>query len=401
MTTERVSQVLVVEDNQAELQLLCSTLRDEGFHVIGCGSASAALEHVQQRDFGVAVVDLRLPDLSGTQLLERIRCFDSQVRVIIYTGAASYDSMKEAINLGAFAYVEKLGDRSELLRHVRRACLERVDLYALDLERAVTARTEELARSNHELETFASIVAHDLRSPLLTISGYCQLLREEIGGQGPPTADEYLGQIINGAARMERLIEDLLEYSRAARAERSLQSVDTESVVSQARANLDALVRAQEATIEVGPMPTVIGDQTQLVQLLQNLIGNAIKFRRQTSPRVRVSALRGGKCWQFAVEDNGIGIEKEHFDRIFQTFQRLHGQEYPGNGIGLAVCKKIVERHGGRIWLDSIVGKGTTFRFTIPDQERPLSVPAGRESSSHFSLGQRKPYARSLDRCSP
>ena len=365
MSTERISQVLVVEDSPEELRLLCDMLREEGFHAIGCESAGEALEHVRQRDFGVAVVDLRLPDLSGTQLLERIRAFDDQVQVIIYTGVATYDSMKEALYLGAFAYLEELSDRDELLRHVRRAYLERVDRYALDLERAVTARTEELARSNHELETFASIVAHDLRSPLLTISGYCQLLREEFEGQLEITAHEYLTQIVNGAARMDRLIEDLLEYSRAGRPRRPLRPVDMESVVAQARANLDASIREHKTRIEVGPMPTVDGDQTQLVQLLQNLMGNAIKFRGQSPPWIRVSASRKEDCWQHTVEDNGIGVEKEHFDRIFQTFQRLHGQEYPGTGIGLAVCKKIVDRHGGQIWLDSVVGQGTTFRFTL------------------------------------
>ena len=197
-------------------------LREEGFQTIGCGSAGEALEHVQQCDFGVAVVDLRLPDLSGTQLLERIRNFDDQVRVIIYTGAATYDSVKEALHLGAFAYVEKLSDRTELLRHVHRACLERVDRYALDLEQAVAARTRELARSNRELEDFAAIVAHDLRSPLLTISGYCQVLQEEYAPRLDAAADEYLEQIVAGVARMNRLIEDLLEYSRTGRSQQPL-----------------------------------------------------------------------------------------------------------------------------------------------------------------------------------
>ncbi len=170
---------------------------------------------------------------------------------------------------------------------------------------------------------------------------------------------------------MDRLIHDLLEYSRAACSRRPLQPVDMESVMVQARANLEASIQAQEAQIEVDSLPTVIGDQTQLVQLLQNLLDNAIKFRRQQSPRVRMTASRDGGCWQFAVQDNGIGIEQEHFERIFQTFQRLQGREYPGTGIGLALCKKIVERHGGRIWLDSIVGQGTTFHFTLADQEKP------------------------------
>jgi light-regulated signal transduction histidine kinase (bacteriophytochrome) len=374
MPTERVSQVLVVEDNPDELRLLCDVLRDEGFQVIGCKSAHQALEHIRQRDFGVAVVDLCLPDLNGTQVLEQIRNYDDQVRVIIYTGAASYESMKEALHLGAFAYLEKLNDRHELLRHVRRACFERVDRYALDLERAVAARTEELARSNHELETFASIVAHDLRSPLLTISGYCQLLREELEGRSFPTVDEYLTQVIGGAARMDRLIGDLLEYSRAGRPRRPLQAVNMQMVVDQARANLDASIREHDAKIDIGDMPTVHGDQTQLVQLLQNLIGNAITFRGQSPPEIRVSAASNDGHWEFAVEDNGIGIEEEHFDRIFLTFQRLHGREYPGTGIGLAVCKKIIERHGGHIWLNSVVGRGTTFHFTLRAAEKPKAT---------------------------
>jgi signal transduction histidine kinase len=368
MPAERIPQVLVVEDSAAELHLLSALLRTEGFQVIGCGSAGEALEHVQQRDFGVAVVDLRLPDLSGTQLLQRIRSFDDQIRVIIYTGNATYDSLKEALNLGAFAYLEKVGDRSELLRHVHRACRERVDRYAWNLERAVAQRTEELARSNAELESFASMVAHDLRSPLLTISGYCQLLEEELGAQPEAGAKQYLQQIIHGATRMSRLIEDVLEYSRAANSAGSLQAVDMASVLIQTLANLDASIRAQEAEIETGPMPTLVGDQTQLVQLFQNLIGNAIKFHGREPPRVHVSAARDGHGWQFAVADNGIGIAREHFDQIFQAFHRLHGPEYPGTGLGLTLCKRIVERHGGQIWPDSIIGHGTTFNITLPDR---------------------------------
>lgn len=365
MSTERFSQVLVVEDSPSELELLCRILGEEGFQVIGCGSAAEALEQFGDRSFGVAVVDLRLPDLSGTQLLERIRNIDDQVRVIIYTGAASYDSIKEALHLGAFAYVEKLSDRTELMRHVHRACLDRVDRYASGLERAVAARTEELARSNRELEDFAAIVAHDLRSPLMTISGYCHMLQEEFGSRCDGAAADYLTQIHAGVARMERLIEGVLEYSRVGRLRQPLEQVDMGSALVQAKANLDASIREHGVRIEAGDLPSVIGDQTQLVQLLQNLLDNAIKFRRQQPPSIRLSASRDGDGWRFAVADDGIGIAKEHFDCIFQTFQRLRGHECPGTGLGLAICKKIVEWHGGRIWLDSVVGQGTTFYFTL------------------------------------
>jgi two-component system, sensor histidine kinase and response regulator len=378
--TDRFSHVLVVEDNVAELRLLCEVLQEEGFHVIGCSSAGEALEHVQQQDFGVAVVDYRLPDLTGTQLLERIRLFDDHIRVIIYTGAASYDSIKEALNLGAFAYLEKPSDRTELLRQVHRACLERVDRHALDLERAVAARTEELARSNRELEDFASVVAHDLRSPLLTISGYCQLIQDDYGEHFDATARDYFSQIVGGAARMDRLIDDVLEYSRAGRSREPFRPVDMQAVLVQATANLEASIRQRQARIEAGPLPAVAGDQSQLVQLLQNLIGNAVKFCSKEPPWVRITALPEADWWRFVVQDNGIGIAEEHFERIFQTFQRLHGREYPGTGIGLAICKKIVQRHGGRIWLDSAAGEGTTFYFTLPNQPPSLEPVVGGDS---------------------
>lgn len=368
MAAERFSQVLVVEDSEPERQLLCEILQEEGFQAIGCGVAAKGLEEVQRGRFGVAIVDLRLPDMPGTQLAEKIRSLDDQVQVIIYTGAASFDSVKEALNLGAFAYVEKLSDPGELLRQVHRAVRQRAGRYAADLESAVRQRTEQLARSNRELENFASVVAHDLRSPLLTISGYCQILQYEYRGKIDATADEYLNQIVGGVGRMSRLIEDLLNYSRVARSEEPFQRVDLEVVLAEAVANLEGAIRESDAKVEAGPLPALPGVRPQLLQLFQNLIGNALKFRGEAPPVIRIRATRGEHCWQFACEDNGIGIESQHFDRIFLVFQRLHRQEYPGTGIGLALCKKIVELHGGRIWLTSKPGEGTTFYFTLADR---------------------------------
>ncbi len=365
MAIERFTRILVVEDSESEQQLLCDILQDEGFAVVGCSSAAEGLQHVQGKEFGVAVVDLRLPDLSGNQLLERIREQDDEVRVIIYTGAASYDSVKEAINLGAFAYVEKLSDPSELLRHVHRACRERVDRYATDLEEAVAARTEELARSNRELEDFASVVAHDLRSPLLTISGYSQILNEEYEGILDGEGRQYISSIVGGVQRMNRLIEDLLDYSRLGRAAEPTDCIDLNAVLEQVKENLAATIAENDARLVVSPLPTLPGNHTQLVQLFQNLVANGLKFRREVDPQLCVSAAESDNCWTFRVEDNGIGIEPKDFERVFQVFQRLHGEAYTGTGIGLAVCKKIVERHGGRIWLESEPNQGTTFFFTL------------------------------------
>jgi signal transduction histidine kinase len=371
---DRFSHALIVEDDAAELEQLCTVLEEDGFQVIGCGSAADALLHARQRRFGVAVVDYHVLSVGGTQLLEQLRALDDQIRIIIYTGVASYDSVKEALNSGAFAYLEKLSSPGELLPHIHRACLERVDRYALDLEQAVAFRVEDLARSNRDLEEFASVVAHDLRTPLLTISGFCQLLGDEYGGRLDENARDYLGQIAAGVGRMDCLIEGILEYSRAGRSAAPLRRIDMKSVLDQAIANLDGATREYDAQIEVGPLPNVIGDPTQLIQLFQNLLGNAMKFHRDVPPRINVSAAPIEDTWRFAVEDNGIGIAEEHFEQIFRTFKRLNGREYPGTGIGLSVCRKIVERHRGRIWLASTVGQGTTFYFTISNQPPDVQI---------------------------
>jgi light-regulated signal transduction histidine kinase (bacteriophytochrome) len=373
MSPQRFSHVLVVEENPEELQSLCHVLHEEGFQVIGCKSATEGLCRIQQHRVGVAIIEPCLSDLNGIQLLKCIRDCDDQVRVIIYTRNASYDSIKEALNLGAFAFVEKTSDPSELIRHVHRAVYERVDRYALDLERAVEERTEEIARSNGELENFAFSIAHDLRSPLLTIFGYSQILQEEFAARLDVTGNEYLVQIIDGASRMNRMIEGLLDYCRVGTVNRSLEKIDLSSVLTQAMANLESVIWKQGATVKCGSLPTVYGDSAQLVQLFQNLIGNAIKFQRNEKPVVQINAEPCDAAWKLVVEDNGIGIAPKNFPRLFHVFQRLHGREYPGTGIGLAICKKIVERHGGKIWVCSDVGKGAAFHFTLPKVKPPMS----------------------------
>jgi light-regulated signal transduction histidine kinase (bacteriophytochrome) len=301
--------------------------------------------------------------------------------VIIHTGNASYDTVKEAINLGGYAYLEKLSDPAELLGTVHRACRESIDRYARQLEKAVAARTEELARSNRELENFASVVAHDLRSPLLTISGFCQILQEEFSGHLEPQAEMYLSRIIEAVARMSQLINDLLNYARVGRREEPHTLVDLGDVLSQVQANLAGPIHDAQATLVVAePLPLVQGNPTLLVQLLQNLVGNAIKFRRAEPPIIRITAQREDGRWRLAVADNGIGIHSEHFDKLFQVFHRLHRQEqYPGTGIGLALCKKIVEHHGGRIWLESEPDRGTTFYFTLPAADEQHAAAATKQ----------------------
>jgi len=242
------------------------------------------------------------------------------------------------------------------------------------VERLVAVRTDELsrandelARSNAELEQFAYVASHDLQEPLRMVSSFVQLLAQRYQGKLDADADEFIGYAVDGATRMQALIRDLLAYSRVGRRGHELAPVDLEAALEQATANLRAAIADADAALTHEPLPTVLGDETQLTQLLQNLIGNAVKFHGTQPPQIHVGARRQAESWIISVRDNGIGIDPDYADRIFLIFQRLHTRaQYDGTGIGLAMCRKIVERHGGRIWLESTPGSGSTFSFTLP-----------------------------------
>ncbi len=237
-------------------------------------------------------------------------------------------------------------------------------------EMQLAARNEELLRSNDDLEQFAYIASHDLQEPLRMVASFAQLFARRYQGTLDERGEKYLGYVVDGAYRMQQLIDDLLKYSRVGTRGQSLVPVNCNQVVTQALLHLQVSLDETGAQVKTENLPTLRADETQLLQLFQNLIGNAIKFRGEAAPQVRIWAQRAGDAWQFGVADNGIGIDPQFAERIFVIFQRLHSrEEYPGTGIGLAVCKKIVQRHGGRIWFESAPAKGATFFFTIPDQQ--------------------------------
>jgi PAS domain S-box-containing protein len=253
------------------------------------------------------------------------------------------------------------GIRSALLDITERKRL------AEDLER----HAERLARSNAELERFAFVASHDLQEPLRMVASFTQLLAKRYSGRLDETADRYIDSAVDGARRMQQLIVDLLAYSRVNSRELDLRRIECEAVVQTALQNLSEAIDESGAAIRRDPLPVLTADAAQLGQLFQNLIGNAIKFRGKAPLRIHIAATDNGPDWLFSVQDNGIGIDPRHADRIFQVFQRLHTREqYPGTGIGLAVCQKVAERHGGRIWVESELGVGSTFRFTISKQAR-------------------------------
>ncbi len=237
-----------------------------------------------------------------------------------------------------------------------------------EAEEVLIRKSEELARSNAELEQFAYVASHDLQEPLRMLSAYSSLLSKRYASQLDAKAQEFLGYTVEGAVRMQGLINDLLAYSRAGAREARADSMDFEVALDRCLFNLQTAIQEAGAVVTHDPLPKAAGDELLLTQLLQNLIANGIKFRTEP-PRIHVSARHVDGAWEVSVADNGIGIDPEHHERIFGIFQRLHPRDrFGGTGIGLAVCRKVVQRHGGRIWVDSEVGKGSTFRFTVPDQ---------------------------------
>ena len=234
-------------------------------------------------------------------------------------------------------------------------------------QRELAKQAEELKISNAELEQFAYVASHDLQEPLRMVSSYLQLLEHRYSGKLDDDANDFIQFAIDGASRMQRLTSDLLTYSRVGTHQREFGPVSCEDVLDQALSNLQVAVEEESAVITRAPLPVVMADDGQLPQLFQNLIGNGIKFHGDEPPRIHVSAEQNENEWVFSVRDNGIGIDPERREDIFQIFQRLHTQEeYSGTGIGLATCKKIVEHHGGRIWVEAELNKGAGFYFTIP-----------------------------------
>jgi PAS domain S-box-containing protein len=258
----------------------------------------------------------------------------------------------------------KIADRPSLLVRVS-------DISAIkEAEERLREKMEELSRSNKDLELFSYSVSHDLQEPLRTVSNFAQLLAKRYKGKLDKDADEFIGFVTDGTQRMQRMINDMLTFSRVGTKGKPFEPTDLGKVIEEVLQNLRGAIDDSKAVVAHDPLPTVKADWSQVSLLFQNLIGNAIKFRGKGPPKIQVMCEKKEKEYVLTVKDNGIGIDPKDFNRLFVIFQRLHSaSEYPGTGMGLAICKRIVERHGGKIWVESEPGKGTAFRFTLPASE--------------------------------
>lgn len=371
------STILVVDDMSSNLAVMVGELERQGHVAIVAQGGEEAIERAAFARPDLILLDVLMPGMDGFETCRRLKAREDtrDIPVIFMTALTDTPQKLAGFAAGAVDYVTKPLDGAEVLARVQThltisSLRHQLEARNAELQREMVIRQQAqgaLQRSNAELEQLAFVASHDMQEPLRMIASYLQLVEQRYQDQLDSDGREFIGFAVDGAKRMQALINDLLSYSRVGTKARPFEPVDMAGVVSMACTHLRVAVEESGARIDIGTLPTVRGDALQLVQLVQNLLANAIKFRGGRPPVVRIDCSAEGGHWCFAVRDNGIGIAPEYFDRVFVLFQRLHGRgDYPGTGIGLALCKKIVERHGGRIWVESVPSQGSVFRFTIP-----------------------------------
>ena len=421
----RQSRLLAIDDSSTYLEFLDGELQQDGYDLHKAASGKLGLTRIDSEHFDCVLVDLMMPEMDGIEVCRQIdarrRGTDNPIGILMLTAREGKEDLSQALEAGADDFVSKSSDMAIVRGRIRALLRRRFyqeenqrilgELKQKELEaelaqvqrQAAEARAQladelertaaELKRSNQELEQFARIISHDLSEPLRSVSGLTKILQSRYMDALDPRGQELFGHVVAGATRMKALLNDLLELSRVGTRGKPFEPVNCAELVAAVLADLSVAVQESGAIVTYDDLPTVAADPTQLRQLFQNLIANAIKFRDEKPPRVRLSANRRqttdhrpgaedgeaesevsglrSEVWEFSVCDNGIGIEGKDFDRIFTIFQRLHTRDaYPGTGLGLALCKRIVERHGGRIWIESEPGEGSTFHFTILESER-------------------------------
>lgn len=376
-----VANILIVDDKKENLSALESLLRHPSLHIVKAQSGNDALGKLLEMSFACVLLDINMPDMDGFEVVRLIR-EDEAIKSVPVLFVTAYPRNDAAISKGyqygavdfLFKPLEadvvrgKVSVFAELYRKQQTIALQRAQLQRVNLE---------LSTSNAELERFAYIASHDLQEPLRTISNYVTLLSRQLEGKLDENSKQYVHFVCDASRRMQTLIKAILDLSQTGTKVEVFESVDCFKIVENTKGNLALAIQEANAKVVASELPVVKGDAPLLDQLFQNLVSNAIKYRRQhIAPEIRISGQRRDGEWLFSVSDNGMGIESHHLNRIFEPFYRIHGKEIAGAGIGLATCKKIVQRHCGRIWGESKFGQGTTFYFTLSCAPSPCaSVP--------------------------
>jgi light-regulated signal transduction histidine kinase (bacteriophytochrome) len=349
--------ILNVDDNDASRYLRTRLLSNVGYEVREAATGAAALDQVRIAHPDLILLDVNLPDLDGFEVCRRIRADpDSSRTPVLYVSATntSNPDIITGLDSGADQYLTEPLDGNVLIATVKAA------LRTSAAERA-------LVRSNEEFRRFGYTVAHELREPLRTVSNYSQMLANRYRGRLEADADSFLDFITEATGRMDRLINDMLAFAEASSAPAEMHPTSLDLVLDTVLYELDAAIKESGAKITRDPLPEVKGNSGRLRQVLKNLVGNAIKYRGSERPDIHIWAQKSGAQWIVSISDQGIGISPEYADTVFGLFRRLHGRDVPGSGVGLAVCKEIIERHGGRIWVEPGVPRGSIFRFTLSD----------------------------------
>lgn len=373
MTDSGKGRLLVVDDEVPQLEALVFTLREAGFTVAGFSSPTKALFALDSEPFDILLTDLRMPEMNGLELLRAARERRADLMVIVMTGHGTIDTAVEAMKCGAFDYVLKPFKLNTILPVLERSlAVRRLRLENAELSRRVSQRTAELEAANKELEAFSYSISHDLRAPLRHIGGFAEILKEDFAPALPGEARMPIEKILDGVKKMEVLIEDLLRLSRLSRQSLSLTEVDLKAEAMEIAEELGKDQGDRRITVRIGDLPPVRADKGLIRQVLVNLLSNAFKFTgKKPAAEIDVGFTREGDETIYHVRDNGAGFDMRFGSKLFGVFQRMHkASEFPGTGIGLSIVSRIIQRHGGRVWVQAALDEGATFFFTLPSKER-------------------------------
>jgi signal transduction histidine kinase len=368
-----LARLLIVDDEAAQLRALCDTLKLEGFAPQGFASPREALSKLQPDDFDLLLTDLMMPGMDGIELLQAAQRVDRDLAAIVMTGHGTIDTAVKAMQAGALDYILKPFRLNQMMPVITRALeTRRLRRVNRELEQRVSERTRELEIANRDLEAFSFSVSHDLRAPLRIIQGFCEVFIEDFGSGLPEEGRGLLKRIEEGAQRMSRLIEDLLNFSRAGRSTMKPARVAMGDLVRVVMTELTEQSPSRKVEFDIAELPDGWGDPALIRQVLVNLLSNALKFSStRPSARIEVTSTEHEGQRVYRIADNGVGFDEAYAHKLFGVFQRLHSEEsFAGTGIGLSIVKRIIERHGGRIWAEGRPNEGATFSFTLPVVER-------------------------------